>query len=237
MRKSLRLRVLRDDRVLDQCQVGLGAGQHAAPLLLRAVELVTAGRRNDGMRAVGKMPVGPHLLPQRVGLLLRVGQRKGDVGEARRPPLLLALYITCRITAASRSKQVLPQWSLPSMPSPFGSQIICAMFCASATSYGVPSRTSSRKLKPALPSTAPGSQRMTTLSACCARQPAVSCPQLALLVVDQAAGGPGQQRRQDVAHALAAARRRDDDAVLRPVMAEVVDAALRIRPAADIDPG
>src|SRR6185437_8079381 len=62
-------------------------------------------------------------------------------------------------------------------------------------------------------------------------------PQLALLVVDQAARGPGQQRGQDVAHTLAAARRGDDDAMLRPVMAQVMDAALRISPSADIDPG
>ena len=72
----------------------------------------------------------------------------------------------------SRAKLVFCQWS--SRPLPFGSHSICAMFCASATSCGVPRRTSSRKLKPALPSTAPNSKRMTMLPACFARQPAVS---------------------------------------------------------------
>jgi len=75
-------RVLGDDRVLDQGEIGLGAGQHAAPFLLGAVELVAAGRGDDRVRARRQMPVAPHLLPQRVGCLVGIGQRIGDAGEA-----------------------------------------------------------------------------------------------------------------------------------------------------------
>ncbi len=67
------LGVFSDDRVLEQEQAGLGAAQDASPLARFAVEHVASRCRDNRMRAAHEMPVRPHLFPELVRLLIRVG--------------------------------------------------------------------------------------------------------------------------------------------------------------------
>ncbi len=52
----------------------------------------------------------------------------------------------------------------------------------------------------------------------------MSCPVLALDVVDDRGRRPGEQRRHDEPHAFAGARRRKGHDVFRPVVAQVIAA-------------
>jgi len=110
------------------------------------------------------------------------------------------------------------------------------MFCASATSCGVPRHL----LEEIETGAARDGARLPAHHHIVGMLRAPSgghFPQLALFVINKAARRPGQQCWHDIADTFAAARRGNDDAVLGTVVAEVVRAASAVRPAADIDAG
>ena len=163
---------------------------------------------------VAEMRRGHHRLQRRLDRPLRIGEEGGDAGErlvrlgvedmqdgADQQRVAGLLPVIALLERAFRDRPARRRRSGRRGP-PIRRGGPRAADCRRRTSRLVGSNSSTRP--------------------CCARKPAVSCPVLALDVVDDGRARPGQQRRHDQADALAGARRREAQHMLRSVMAEIV---------------